>query len=126
MTKKKEQGRDFIGACFTADGKKIIARNRDGVIKIYDIEGKKEVQELKAHEGAAFALSPDGKFAAGNYDGTIEIWAADGKELKTIKAHVNPTRSGEPGSVISLSFSHDGNWLASGGIDGVVKIWSVK
>jgi WD40 repeat protein len=128
VSKTKEVGRDFTRAVFTNDGKKVIAANRDGVIKIYDVESKKELQELKAHEGVlSLALSPDGsKFATGGYDGTIKIWAADGKDLKTIKAHINPTRTGEPGSVNSLSFSSDGLLLASGGIDGVVKIWSVK
>lgn len=127
VTKQKELGRDFTRAVFTSDGKKLIAANRDGVIKIYDIEGKKELQELKAHEGVlTLALSSDGKFATGGYDGTIKIWSADGKDLKTIKAQINPTRTGEPGSVTCLSFSPDGLLLASGGIDGIVKIWSVK
>lgn len=128
ITKTKELARDFTGAAFTADGKKVIAANRDGMIKIYDIEAKKELQEMKAAEGiVAFAITSDaGKFAVGGYDGLIKIWSAEGKELKTIKAHVHPTRTGEPGPVISLSFSPDGASLASGGVDGVVKIWSAK
>lgn len=129
VSKTKELGREFTRAVFTNDGKKIAAGNLDGVIKIYDVEGKKEVQELKAHEGVwALTLSPDGtKLATGGWDGTIKIWNfADGKELRTIKAHVNPTKSEEGGNVNSISFSPDGQWLASGGIDGIVKIWSVK
>ncbi len=121
VSQEKEIGRDFTHALFTNDGKKVIAGNREGVIKIYDVEGKKEVQELKAHEGVlALALSPDGsKFATGGYDWTIKIWdTATGKELRTIKAH--------EGNVLTLSFSPNNLWLASGGIDGVVKIWSVK
>ena len=128
VTKQKELGRDFTGAVFSEGGKKLIAANRDGLIKIYDVEGKKELQEIKTPEGIlTLALSPDGsKFATAGYDGVIKIWTADGKALKTIKAHVNPLKSDEPGSVTSLSFSGDGMWLASGGIDGLVKIWSVK
>jgi WD40 repeat protein len=125
----KVAGGDFTSAVFTSDGKKVIAGNRDGVVKIYDVEGKKELQELKAHEGVlVVALSPDGnKFATGGYDGTIKIWnAADYKLIKTIKAHVNPNRTDEPGNVLTLSFSPDNQWVASGSTDGVVKIWSVK
>lgn len=120
VTKQKEMGRDFTHAVFTNDGKRVIAANRDGVIKIYDVEGKKELQELKAHEGIlALALSPDGsKFATGGYDQTIKIWDANGKELRTIKAHL--------GNVLSLSFSPDNQWLASGSTDGLVKIWNLK
>lgn len=124
----KVAGADFTSAVFTSDGKKVIAGNRDGIVKIYDIEGKKELQELKAHEGVlAIALSPDGsKFATGGYDGTIKIWSADNKLVKTIKAHVNPSKTDEPGNVLTLSFSPDGQWIASGSTDGTVKIWSVK
>ncbi len=128
VTKTKELGREFTRAIFSGDGKKIFAGNLDGVIKIYDVDGKKEVQELKAHEGVwSLALSPDGtKLATGGWDGTIKIWnAADGKEQRTIKAHLGPILTAG-GTVNSLSFSPDGQWLASGGIDGTVKIWSVK
>lgn len=128
VTKTKELGREFTGAVFTKDGKNIITGNLDGVIKIYDVAGKKEVKELKAHEGVwAIALSPDGsKVATGGWDGTIKIWnAADGADLRTIKAHAD-TAKGVGANVTSVAFSPDGQWLVSGGIDGVVKIWSVK
>ncbi|MBM3994910.1 MAG: WD40 repeat domain-containing protein [Planctomycetes bacterium] len=121
VTKEKEKGRMFTSAAFTPNGKNVIAGNLDGVIKVYDVEGKKEVREVKAHEGIwALALSPDGtKFATGGFDQTIKIWnVADGKELKTIKAHL--------GTVVALAFSPDNESLASGSIDGTVKIWSVK
>jgi eukaryotic-like serine/threonine-protein kinase len=120
-TTQTELGREFTHAAFTNDGKQIVAGNLDGVVKIYDVEGKKEVKELKAHDGVlALALSPDGtKIATGGWDQLIKIWnASDGKELRTIKAHL--------GTVTALAFSADGQWLASGGTDNMVKIWSVK
>jgi WD40 repeat protein len=121
VSQVKEIGREFSNAVFTNDGKKVIAGNLDGVIKIYDVDGKKEVKELKAHDGVlSLAISSDGsKFATGGWDQTIKIWATnDGKELRTIKAHM--------GTVTALSFSTDAQWLASGSIDGTVKVWSVK
>jgi WD40 repeat protein len=121
VTKVKELGSMFTCAVFSPDGKQVIAGNLDGLIKIYDVEGKKEAKELKAHDGIwALALSPDGsKFATGGYDQTIKIWeTATGKDLRTIKAHL--------GTVTSLSFSPDNQSLASGSIDGTVKIWNVK
>ncbi len=121
VTETKELGREFTHAVFTSDGKKIVAGNLEGVIKIYDIADKKELKEIKAHDGVlGFALSPDGtKIATGGWDQLIKIWSvADGKELRTIKAHL--------GTVTTLAFSEDGQWLASGGTDNLVKLWSVK
>ncbi len=117
----KEIGREFTHAVFTSDGKKVVAGNLDGVVKIYDVDGKKELQEVKAHDGVlAMTISPDGsKFATGGWDKIIKIWnTADGKEVRSIKAHLD--------TVSTLSFSPDGQWLASGSNDGTVKIWSVK
>jgi WD40 repeat protein len=121
VSKQKELGREFTHAVFTNDGKQIVAGNLDGAVKIYDVEGKKEVKELKAHDGVlALALSPDGtKIATGGWDQLIKIWSVpDGKELRTIKAHL--------GTVTALAFSADGQWLASGGTDNLVKVWSLK
>jgi WD40 repeat protein len=127
VTKSKELGREFTRAVFTNDGKNVITGNLDGIIKIYDVEAKKETKELKAHEGVwALALSPDGsKFATGGWDGTIKIWSTDGKEMRTIKAHLGAAPN-VGGNVTSVAFSPDGQWLASGGIDGTVKVWAVK
>jgi WD40 repeat protein len=120
VTKAKESGRDFTKAVFTNDGKKVIAASRDGVIKIYDVEGKKELKEIKAPDGIlAMAVNADGsKIATGGYDQSIKIWDADGKDMRTIKAHL--------GNVLTLSFSPNSQLLASGGTDGLIKIWALK
>jgi len=83
---------------------------------------KKEVKEFESsRRRLALALSPDGaKLATGATTRPSKSWeVASGKELlATIKAHL--------GNVTTVSFSPDNQWLASGSIDGLVKIWSVK
>jgi len=115
----KVLGREFTVVAFSPDGKRLAAGNLDGEIKIYDVDGAKEVRELKAPDGVwALAFSPDGsKLASGGWDQTIKVWdAASGKDVNTIKAHI--------GTVTTLVFSNDGQQIISGGLDGLVKIWN--
>lgn len=65
------------------------------------------------------AFSPDNAFlAVGWSDGQIRFyWAADGTLLKTFPAH--------PEAVARLAFTRDGQYLASLGSEGTVRIWGI-
>ena len=67
------------------------------------------------------ALSPDGKLAAtGGVDGAIHIWElATGKLVRVIVGHNS--------HIMSLSWSPDGNTIASGGRgDSRIRIWDAR
>ena len=91
----------------------------DHKIRIWGLEDHKLYNTLEEQEGEIFSLawsSPG--IASGSNDGTICIWnPLDGGELKE-------TLEGHTAGVIGLSYSSDGQLLASKSLDGTVRIWS--
>ncbi|MBD2535023.1 trypsin-like peptidase domain-containing protein [Nostoc flagelliforme FACHB-838] len=89
---------------------------------------------LKEHSNyviRSVAFSPDGKtLASGSSNKTIKIWnVATGQEITTLKDKedsdtVMSVLQGN--SVVSVAFSPDGKTLASGSLDGTIKIWNVR
>ena len=66
-------------------------------------------------EVLAVAWSPDGtRIVSGSYDGTVQIWNAEGGKV------VYTLRNGG----LFVAWSPDSSLIASGGKDGIVKIWS--
>jgi WD40 repeat protein len=53
-----------------------------------------------------------------NYDGTVKMWKRDGSPITEIKAHKD--------SVLSVSWTSDGQTLATAGSDDSVKLWPIK
>ena len=52
-------------------------------------------------------------------DDTAKLWDANtGSCIATLAGHTD--------SVASVGFNHDGSLLATGGLDGVVKVWKVE
>jgi WD40 repeat protein len=71
------------------------------------------------HETRSIAFSPDQKqLATAGNNQTIYLW-------DTASCKVQSTLEGNTAIITSLSWSSNGQWLASGSDDGIVRIWDV-
>jgi len=118
---------------FTPDGTRIISISEDKTVRIWNSESGEMLKKFESQigdgpEGMLYtsAISPDGKLlAVAGYPVSSEkqnyIIIIDLEKNTQAGAAVGHTNV-----INSLSFSGDGNYLASGGDDNVVKIWKVE
>jgi WD40 repeat protein len=95
------------------NGKTLACASDEGTLALFDLRTGKEVRRLAEGRRGGFgalAYSPDGKRLASGSRDLVQLWGADGKEVRRWE---EPT-----GRVHALSFSRDGARLAFGGPGG--------
>ena len=115
----ESRGETANQAAFSADGRRAVIASGDRSVRLYDVEGRRDVKRLVGHSASvwAVALSADGRRAlSGSLDGTARVW-----DLQT---GVETARyTGHDGLVSAVAITPDGKWGVSGGFDGVVAVW---
>ena len=110
--------KEIIGAvALTADGQLLAAKDRSGSIKLWDLAANKERASLGPWH--VWLLSPDSRTVAGGgtgLDGQLQVW-----DLAT--AQLKASLEGHTRRVESLTYSPDGQLLASAAQDGRVIVW---
>jgi WD40 repeat protein len=114
---------DFVySVAFMPDGRLLASGSRDGMVKLWDVQTKKEVATLGGHENSVTSVSftADGRIlASASWDKTVRLWDVLTKqELATFKGHED--------AVCSVAFTADGRLMATGSRDKTVKLWDVQ
>ena len=102
----------------SSDGTKAAVGSESGEIQLVDIAQKMSSATLRGHSDAitALAFSPDGhRLASTSADKSVRVWSID--DNRSLSSFPAP---GEQSSAVWL-----GDRIATGGVDGVVRLWNL-
>lgn len=106
---------------YTPDGNTLVSGSYDRTIKVWHrITGQLAYPPLRGHTGRieAIAIHPNGEILASASRDGVRLWNLQTGELLAVLR-------GYGDWVKSLAFSRDGQFLATGGFDGSIRIWQV-
>jgi WD40 repeat protein len=121
-----------LSVAFIHGGKKMLTSGKDKLLKVWDVDQGKVVQNLKGMNGTgpnaavavySMAVSEDGKKAvtAGS-EGTMQLWDLQkGALLRTLSGY---NSAAIRGAILTVDITRDGNYSLSGATDGTVRLWN--
>jgi WD40 repeat protein len=106
---------------FFASSNLLAVGDRDGSIRLWDLERKTQLASWKAHSSGiiCLAISPDGLVLASSSaedEDSVKLWSIPDGKLKA-------TPSGHKLGVFGVAFSPDGRLLASASVDDTCRLW---
>jgi predicted NACHT family NTPase len=139
LLRLKGHTKPVYGVCFSPDGLRLASVSEDLSVRVWDAATGQEVLTLKGHEGWSrdgpfswrpvlmreedlvvhvqnVTFSPDSRRLASAGGETVRVWdAVTGQQLLTLRGHT--------GNVVHVSFSPNGQWMASASDDNTVRVW---
>ncbi len=100
---------------WSGDDQTLSTSTDDNSIKLWSRTGE-PIGIIPNAGSSPISWNKDGQTLATSIDGTVKLWSRTGELIRTIEV--------AQGEIGSLSWSSDGQILATGGLDGTVKLWS--
>jgi len=102
---------------------RVATGHANGAIDIYDLDSKRRLYRFKRNDATIWAvdfINSEDRVAAASHDWTVALWetAFQNAPVAVLEGHDN--------AVQALAVDPSGRWIASGGADRVVRIWSVE
>jgi len=115
------EGRGSGGWTFSPDGAMLVGAASRGRLTVWDTRTGKPLATPSLRTGAACAgFSPDGRLlAVANSTGGIRLWDFAARRFR-------PAGTGHADGVTALALSLDGRTVATGGRDGVARVWPAE
>lgn len=108
-----------LGARFSPDGQQFATVSRDGVARLWNLQGQQLVA-LQGHNGGVVdvSFSPDGRYlATASEDETARIWDTEGNQIGIVR---------HDDRINAVSFSPDGEFIVTASDDETARIWNLQ